>query len=90
MTNRFTKNFFEEVISKRTKKPIKIEGLKIESYYDDPGLHWSNPGVKKVSISTSGEEIELFIKVLQERSKREILVCKFLREFPNFPIPKVY
>jgi len=90
MKNRFTNKFFEEIISKRTKKPIKIEDLKIEGYYDDPGLHWSNPGVKKVTISTTSRKIELVIKILHERTKREILIYNFFSKHPNFPIPKVY
>ncbi|MHA2324880.1 MAG: phosphotransferase, partial [Promethearchaeota archaeon] len=58
--------------------------------YDDPGLHWSNPGIKKVTITTSNNNIELIIKILHEKSKREIWVYRFLSKFENFPIPKVF
>ncbi|MHA2398868.1 MAG: hypothetical protein ACXADU_08250 [Promethearchaeota archaeon] len=90
MRNRFTNRFFEEIVSKQTNTPTKIINLKIEGYYDEPGLHWSNPGVKKVTILTSSGKIELIIKILHERSKREILVYRFLSEYQNFPIPEVY
>jgi len=90
MKNRFTKKFFEEIISKDTKNTRKIEELKIEAYYDDPGLHWSNPDLRKVTILTSSEKIELILKILHERSKREILIYRYLSKYPNFPIPKVY
>ena len=90
MNNKFNKEFFEEIISKQIDGPNEIKELKIENYYDDPGLHWSNPGIKKVSITTASDEIELIIKILHEKSKREILIYRFLSQSQNFPIPKVY
>jgi len=90
MKNKFTKTFFENIISKQTNKPIDIENLKIESYYDEPGFHWSNPGIRKVTIATTNDKIELIIKILHEKSKREILIYRYLSKFQNFPIPKVY
>ncbi len=90
MDNKFTKTFFENIISKQTNNPTEIKKLSIESYLDDPGFHWSNPGIKKVSITTTRGEIELIIKILHEKSKREILIYRFLSEFQGFPIPKVY
>ena len=48
MHNKFIKAFFKEIISKRINKPIEIEDLSIESQYDEPGFHWSNPCIKKV------------------------------------------
>lgn len=90
MDEKFTKTFFEKIISKKTNKPIEIKELIIESYLDDPGFHWSNPGIKKVTITTPSSKIELIIKILHEKSKREILIYRFLSKFHNFPIPKVY
>ncbi|MFX1523472.1 MAG: aminoglycoside phosphotransferase family protein [Promethearchaeota archaeon] len=90
MKNKFTKAFFENIISKQTNKPTEIETLKIESYYDVPGLHWSNPGIRKVTIATTNDEIELIIKILHEKSKREVLIYRYLSQFQNFPISKVY
>jgi hypothetical protein len=90
MENKFTSGFFENILSNETGKPVKITELKIEGYYDDPGLHWSNPGVKKVTILTSTQTIELILKILHVKSKREILIYRFLSEQSNFPIPKVH
>jgi len=90
MQNKFTKSFFQEIISKQMNKPIEVEDLNIVSHYDEPGFHWSNPGIKKVTITTSRSEIELIIKILHEKSKREILVYRFLSKFQNFPIPQIY
>jgi hypothetical protein len=90
MENKFTKSFFEKIISKKTNKLIEIKKLSIDSYLDDPGFHWSNPGIKKVTIITSSSKIELIIKTLHEKSKREILIYRFLSKFHNFPIPEVY
>jgi hypothetical protein len=90
MDNIFTKSFFEKIISKKTNNPINIKNLSIDNYLDDPGFHWSNPGVKKVSITTNRDEIELIIKILHDKSKREVLIYRFLSEFHDFPIPKVY
>ncbi|MFW9875738.1 MAG: hypothetical protein ACFFG0_21760 [Candidatus Thorarchaeota archaeon] len=43
MKNRFTNTFFEEIISKQTNKPTKIEDLKINGCYDDPNFsNWIN------------------------------------------------
>jgi hypothetical protein len=90
MEHKFNSGFFEKILSNQTEKPIKINDVKIEVYYDDPGLHWSNPGVKKIIISTSSKTIELIVKILHERSKREILIYRFLSQHPHFPIPKLY
>lgn len=90
MHNKFIKAFFKEIISKRINKPIEIEDLSIESHYDEPGFHWSNPGIKKMTITTSSSEIELIIKILHEKSKREVLVYRFLSKFQKFPTPQVY
>jgi len=90
MEERFTKDFFQNLISKRTQRSTEIKNLNIESYYDEPGLHWSNPGLKKVTLSTNYGELELIIKILHERSKREVLIYRFLSKHTNFPIPNVY
>ncbi|MFX1325848.1 MAG: aminoglycoside phosphotransferase family protein [Promethearchaeota archaeon] len=90
MDHKFNTTFFEEIISKQTKRPIKVKDLRIENYLDEPGLHWSNPGIRKVSITTNIGRIELIVKTLHERSKREILVYRFLSRHQGFPIPKIY
>ncbi|KKM26422.1 hypothetical protein LCGC14_1584950 [marine sediment metagenome] len=90
MEEKFTKIFFQNIIFGRTQPNTEIKNLNIESFYDEPGLHWSNPGVKKVNLETNRGKIELIIKILHERSKREVLIYRFLSKHPNFPIPNVY
>ena len=46
--------------------------------------------MRKAVIDTSKGFKEVIIKVLHEHSKREINVYRFLSNYPNFPIPKVY
>ncbi|MFW9784844.1 MAG: hypothetical protein ACFFFB_21370 [Candidatus Heimdallarchaeota archaeon] len=90
MNNKFNRTFFEDIISKQNKRDIKIKKVRIENYFDDPGFHWSNPGIRKVTLTSNIGRIELIIKILHDRSKREILIYRFLSNYQDFPIPKVY
>jgi len=52
-TNKYDNEFFPKIINKTDKSNIKVSEIEIEGYNDEPGLHWSNPGIKKVIINTS-------------------------------------
>ncbi|UCH42138.1 MAG: hypothetical protein JSW16_04740, partial [Dehalococcoidales bacterium] len=67
-----------------------VEKLEIEGVADEPGLHWSNPGVKQVSVYADGKYHQFVLKRLGEHSKREILVYRFLSARNGFPIPRLY
>ena len=67
-----------------------IENLEIEGIMDEPGLHWSNPGVKQASVYAGGTCHQFVVKRLGEHSKREILVYRFLSAQKGFPIPRLY
>ena len=67
-----------------------IEKLEIEGVMDEPGLHWSNPGVKQISVYANGKRHQFVLKRLGDHSKREILVYRFLSAKNGFPIPRLY
>jgi hypothetical protein len=71
MEARFTTNFFEKLLTNQTEKSIKIKKLKIEDYYDEPGLHWSNPGLKKVKILTSKKKWNSLLKYYMKDQKEK-------------------
>lgn len=67
-----------------------IERLEIKGLQDQPGFHWSNPGVKLVSVSAGGKCFSFVLKRLHENSKREVLVYRFLSGQEVFPIPRLF
>lgn len=67
-----------------------LEKLEIEGVHDEPGFHWSNPGVKMVSAFAGGKRYPFVLKRLDEHSKREALVYRFLSGQEGFPIPRLF
>lgn len=67
-----------------------LERLELEGIHDEPGFHWSNPGIKMVSAFAGGIRYPFVLKRLSEHSKREALVYKFLSEQEGFPIPRLF
>jgi hypothetical protein len=67
-----------------------LEKIDIEGVHDEPGFHWSNPGVKMVSALAGGKSYPFVLKTLGEHSKREILVYRFLSGQEGFPIPRLF
>lgn len=67
-----------------------IDKIEIQGIEDEPGLHWSNPGLKKILLSVQDRSFSYVVKTLGEHSKREILVYRFLANKHNFPMPDLY
>ena len=67
-----------------------IDGIEVQGLHDEPGFHWSNPGLKAVTVTAGGHDHPFVVKRLRERSKREVLVYRFLSGYPDFPAPRLY
>ena len=67
-----------------------IEKLEILGIQDEPGLHWSNPGLKKVVVFVHDKYFPYVVKILGVHSKREILIYRFLSNQNDFAIPNLY
>lgn len=68
----------------------KFDSLQISGLKDEPGYHWSNPGVKKIKVKIKDKMHEFVLKNLHDHSKKEALVYRFLNKIDDFPIPKLY
>ena len=67
-----------------------LEKLDVEGLREEPGFHWSNPGVKLVSAFAGGKRYSFVLKRLDEHSKREVLVYRFLSGQERFPVPRLF
>lgn len=67
-----------------------IDRLELEGIHDEPGFHWSNPGVKLVSAYACGQRYPFVLKRLGEHSKREVPVYRFLSVQEAVPAPKLF
>ena len=63
-----------------------IESLGVEGLRDEPGFHWSNPGLKAVSVIAGYRHFSYVVKRLGEHAKREVLVYRELSSYEGFPI----
>ena len=67
-----------------------IEECVVEGLRDEPGFHWSNPGVCSVAFQAGGKQYRCVMKRLGQHSKREVPIYRFLSAFTEFPMPKLY
>ena len=66
-----------------------IIALDIEGFRDDPGFHWSNPGLKLATITAGGLQHPFVVKRLGHRSRREVPIYCTLSAQSDFPMPRL-
>ena len=62
----------------------------MEELADEPGFHWSDPGIYSLAFNAGGRQHRCVMKRLGQHSKREVLIYRFLSVFEEFPMPKLY
>ena len=67
-----------------------IQWINVKGLRDEPGFHWSNPGLKSVSVTAGNRHFSFVVKRLGKRAKREVLVYRFLSNYEGFPIPRLF
>jgi len=89
MSQRLSKELFTNILSRHGSR-AEIEHLRVERFREIPGVHWSNPGLKRVVVCCDGKERQFVVKTLHEKSKREVLIYRFLSGLEDFPIPRLF
>lgn len=89
MSQRLSKQMFADILSAHGPRP-EIERFRVEGFREIPGVHWSNPSLKKVVVCWEGKERHFVVKTLHEKSKREVLIYRFLSGLEHFPIPRLF
>lgn len=67
-----------------------IQRIDVKGLRDEPGFHWSNPGLKSVSVIAGDRDFSFVVKRLGKHAKREVLVYRFLCSYEGFPIPRLF
>lgn len=67
-----------------------IEKINAQELRDEPGFHWSNPGLKLVHVTAGVRQFAFVVKRLGKHARREVLVYRFLSNHPAFPIPRLF
>ena len=67
-----------------------IQKIDVQGLHDEPGFHWSNPGLKVVSVTAGERNFSYVVKRLGRHAKREVLVYRFLSNYETFPIPRLF
>ena len=80
---------FSDILS-REGITVPIQRIEVEGLRDEPGFHWSNPGLKAVSVIAGDRRFSYVVKRLGEHAKREVLVYRALSCYQGFPIPRLF
>ena len=83
------KGVFSTILS-REGITAPIQQFDVEGLRDEPGFHWSNPGLKSVSMTAGDRQFSIVVKRLGEHAKREVLVYRALSGHEGFPIPRLF
>lgn len=83
------KNVFSSILSNEG-ITTPIDRIDVEGLRDEPGFHWSNPGLKSIRVTVGETELNFVVKRLGEHSKREVLIYRFLADYPKFPMPRLF
>ncbi|MBN1402102.1 MAG: aminoglycoside phosphotransferase family protein [Anaerolineae bacterium] len=67
-----------------------IDRIEVEGLRDEPGFHWSNPGLKLLTVTVGDWRGSFVVKRLGAHARREVLVYRFLADYPDFPLPRLY
>jgi hypothetical protein len=61
----------------------------VSGFHDQPGFHWSNPGIKLVTVTAGDDRKSYVVKRLAPHARREVLIYRALSDRPDFPMPRL-
>ncbi len=67
-----------------------IQRIDVNDLRDEPGFHWSNLGFKSVSVTAGNRHFPFVVKRLGKHAKGEVMVYRFLSNYQEFPIPRLF